>query len=81
VALSAVKIVAGLHPSPAGKVLMPADQTVIAVAQPDPETPAADAPVADAPVVDAPGENAPAVLIEEELLVEDVSIDGMCGVY
>jgi mycofactocin precursor len=24
---------------------------------------------------------APAPLVEEELLVEDVSIDGMCGVY
>ncbi len=33
----------------------------------DPSTPA-DAPVADA-------------LVESDLLVEDVSIDGMCGVY
>jgi mycofactocin precursor len=27
------------------------------------------------------GEAGASVLIEEELLVEDVSIDGMCGVY
>jgi len=26
-------------------------------------------------------EATPAPLVEEELLVEDVSIDGMCGVY
>jgi mycofactocin precursor len=26
-------------------------------------------------------DQAPEVLVEEELLVEDVSIDGMCGVY
>jgi mycofactocin precursor len=26
-------------------------------------------------------EAAPTPLVEEELLVEDVSIDGMCGVY
>lgn len=26
-------------------------------------------------------EPAPVVLIEEELLVEEISIDGMCGVY
>jgi mycofactocin precursor len=26
-------------------------------------------------------ESAPAPLVEQDLLVEDVSIDGMCGVY
>ena len=41
---------------------------------------------APAPPVDAPGPADDAVLeedglIEEDLLVEDVSIDGMCGVY
>ena len=46
--------------------------------------PPTDAPVLDAPPVDledapetAPGD----ALVEEDLLVEDVSIDGMCGVY
>jgi mycofactocin precursor len=38
-----------------------------------------DAQVAEA---ETPAElTAPEVLAEEELLVEDVSIDGMCGVY
>jgi mycofactocin precursor len=32
-----------------------------------------------ATAVEAPVEDAP--LVEEDLLVEDVSIDGMCGVY
>jgi mycofactocin precursor peptide MftA len=39
-----------------------------------PETPQTDAPVVEAP---APAED----LVEEESLVEEVSIDGMCGVY
>jgi mycofactocin precursor len=30
---------------------------------------------------DRPAVEAPAQLVEEDLLVEDVSIDGMCGVY
>lgn len=43
-------------------------------------TPAAEiAPVATAPVV-GPSLDSPAP-VEQELLVEDVSIDGMCGVY
>jgi mycofactocin precursor len=29
----------------------------------------------------AAGEEEPEPLVEEELLVEEVSIDGMCGVY
>jgi mycofactocin precursor len=38
-----------------------------------------DAQVTEAEV---PAENtAPEVLVEDELLVEDISIDGMCGVY
>ena len=36
-------------------------------------------------LIDAPGEDEaapePDDLVEDELLVEDVSIDGMCGVY
>jgi mycofactocin precursor len=34
----------------------------------------------EAPVSDAATDNTPE-LVEEDLLVEDVSIDGMCGVY
>lgn len=34
----------------------------------------------DTDVIDAP-EAAEDELVEEELLVEEVSIDGMCGVY
>ena len=29
----------------------------------------------------APADDADAALVEEELLVEEISIDGMCGVY
>ncbi len=46
-------------------------------------TSAPDRPPAH-PVQAAAAETAPAVtlaLVEEDLLVEDVSIDGMCGVY
>ncbi|HWF23015.1 MAG TPA: mycofactocin precursor MftA [Acidimicrobiales bacterium] len=39
----------------------------------DPKTASTTAPVSD--------ETEEQDLIEEELLVEDVSIDGMCGVY
>ncbi len=37
-------------------------------------------PTVDVPLLDgtAPGQD---VLVEEDLLVEEVSIDGMCGVY
>jgi mycofactocin precursor len=35
--------------------------------------------VAEAPVVEDTAERVE--LVEEDLLVEDVSIDGMCGVY
>jgi mycofactocin precursor len=35
-----------------------------------------------APVLDAPAPPAdPGDLVEDELLVEEISIDGMCGVY
>ena len=38
----------------------------------------ADQPPAPAETVETPPADA---LVEQELLVEDVSIDGMCGVY
>ncbi len=38
------------------------------------------APIVDGEIVDAAG-SAEAELLEADLLVEDVSIDGMCGVY
>jgi mycofactocin precursor len=37
-----------------------------------------DAPMSTA---DAQAEAADEALVEEELLVEEISIDGMCGVY
>ncbi|HMC40321.1 MAG TPA: mycofactocin precursor MftA [Acidimicrobiales bacterium] len=37
---------------------------------------------ATAPVrQDAPAQDEPVELVEEDLLVEEISIDGMCGVY
>jgi mycofactocin precursor len=39
--------------------------------------PAASAPGAGGPVAD-PGDMS---LVEEEILIEEISIDGMCGVY
>ena len=39
-----------------------------------------DAPIVEAAVVDAPLVD-DAALVEDELLVEEISIDGMCGVY
>lgn len=41
--------------------------------------PTADVLVADEGTIDVA--EAPQVLVEEELLVEEISIDGMCGVY
>lgn len=41
--------------------------------------PTADVLVADEAL--APTDDAPETLVEEELLVEEISIDGMCGVY
>ncbi|HEY2428503.1 MAG TPA: mycofactocin precursor MftA [Acidimicrobiales bacterium] len=38
----------------------------------------ADAPD---PAHDEAGDGADEALVEEELLVEEISIDGMCGVY
>jgi mycofactocin precursor len=49
--------------------------------------PAPDGPEATMPRVDAerpddaPADAAATTLVEADLLVEDVSIDGMCGVY
>ena len=43
---------------------------------------AQDSPVTEAPAdtaADAPAEATP--VVREELLVEEISIDGMCGVY
>lgn len=37
--------------------------------------------IADAPVLEATEATDDEQLVEEDLLVEDVSIDGMCGVY
>jgi mycofactocin precursor len=42
--------------------------------------------MADEPIVttgpgDSPGEHGAGVLVDADLLVEEVSIDGMCGVY
>jgi mycofactocin precursor len=41
----------------------------------------APAPPVATPAADAALEEDGLTLIEEDLLVEDVSIDGMCGVY
>jgi mycofactocin precursor len=48
---------------------MRVDQAVVQDVVAEPENRVAVAPAPEAP------------LVEEELLVEDVSIDGMCGVY
>jgi mycofactocin precursor len=42
---------------------------------------AASEPGTEAPEQPAGGDRADDELVESELLVEDVSIDGMCGVY
>lgn len=42
-----------------------------------PQTTLASAPAPDSPEADA----ATTDLVEDELLVEEISIDGMCGVY
>lgn len=39
------------------------------------------APVTETTALGADEQAADAALVEEDLLVEDVSIDGMCGVY
>jgi len=44
------------------------------------DTPTIDHVATDEPVLDAP-EHHDEALVAEELLVEEVSIDGMCGVY
>ena len=43
--------------------------------------PAPATPELDPPVEVAPAPESAAELVEADLLVEDVSIDGMCGVY
>jgi mycofactocin precursor len=50
------------------------DQTAVPRAAEAPSEPSADRD-------QAPGAQDERVLVEDELLVEDVSIDGMCGVY
>lgn len=45
----------------------------------EPTTDTLEAPAGERePTIDT---DAPEVLIEDELLVEEISIDGMCGVY
>ena len=53
------------------------------VREPAPDCAETTAPPRDAaPPADPPAaEDAAAALVEADLLVEDVSIDGMCGVY
>lgn len=47
-----------------------------------PMDPASVVDVETEPLADvAPGETDTDLLVEDELLIEDVSIDGMCGVY
>ena len=53
---------------------------------PDPGTGSSSWPASGGPqdadsAPGAPGLDPDAALIEEELLVEEISIDGMCGVY
>ena len=50
-----------------------------ASSSPAPATPELDPPVEVE--VEAPAPEPAAELVEADLLVEDVSIDGMCGVY
>ncbi len=38
-------------------------------------------PTPQAPETEEPVESTDDALVEEELLVEEISIDGMCGVY
>ena len=48
----------------------------------EPITATADAPADQSPApVETVQTHSADALVEEELLVEDVSIDGMCGVY
>jgi mycofactocin precursor len=49
-----------------------------AVAHTDVPAPASAPACAPAPAPDRPAEE---LVLDDELLVEDVSIDGMCGVY
>ena len=52
------------------------------VREPAPDGAETTAPPRDAPrPADPPAADAAAALVEADLLVEDVSIDGMCGVY
>jgi mycofactocin precursor len=46
-----------------------------------PEATIAPAPVVPSTESEPAPPPAPETLVEDELLVEDVSIDGMCGVY
>lgn len=49
--------------------------------QPSPPGPTVDDWAHAEVVGTAPTDDAHAPLVEEELLVEEISIDGMCGVY
>jgi mycofactocin precursor len=70
-----------LEPVAAGPAGRPSEEPVTTTRQsamPRPADPAADR---TSDPIDAPAEGDKPVLVEDELLVEDVSIDGMCGVY
>lgn len=57
-------------------------QQTLTEAAPAPETPAPDAQAAETRAEPRPSEHdAGEALVAGELLVEEVSIDGMCGVY
>jgi mycofactocin precursor len=54
----------------------------MAIAEPTSDkAPAADEPKGNLDEADAPSDRIENDLVESDLLVEDVSIDGMCGVY
>jgi mycofactocin precursor len=53
----------------------------VRVPAPDGSEPTAPPRDAARPADPPPAETAAAALVEADLLVEDVSIDGMCGVY
>jgi mycofactocin precursor len=51
------------------------------MAEPTPAAPDLEGEAPNEPVAAGDAEPPEAPLVEDDLLVEDVSIDGMCGVY